>query len=836
VSAARIQELPDANAAESIGRLPGVSVLRSGGEGNQIVIRGLQPKYNSITIDGVKMASSSPNDRSTDLSMISPYSLEGIEVAKAVTADQDADALGGTVNFKLREAKGGVPGLGYNLLLQGGYNGLPDIQNKLNNYRMIGSVDGRFFDERLGMFVQVDLERKNLGSNTYSATYGAIPGTVTDYLTNLINLNYVSSDRRRQNGTLVLDYKLPEGKISFSNFLSTGSNDVISRGEGYDVQNNIHNYTLAYTSGTQAQITNSLTLEHPLSIFSTLLRLSHSYSETKDPDDWTAGFQQGAAGMDKYIGGLNLYPQDVTKAANNLADQTYLNSLVSNNRFSNERALTASLDLETDVNLSDAVTSIIKFGGKYRYQTRSYNYDQYTGQGLGLFSARDVDSLITHHFASTLPYVNTQQIPVGPFLDPGFSYGTFLGGEFSMGLPLNYGMISEMARYVRSEADFLASRKSIAYFYDSFNSTINDYDGHEDQSALYAMATVKIGQEVTIIPGVRYQRLLTSYTAPRGQQTTSSLTGGAYRHSDTTLTEDHAYWLPDVMLRYKPLSWFDVRLSYTNTLAYPDYNAVVPKIDLGQNAIIWNNFQLKPSRSVNYDVYASVYDNTIGLLTLGGFLKQITDLIYPWVFSVSDSAALPYFPPNLNASVNNAVYSVTTFVNDSHRIDNYGMELDWQTHFWYLPRPLDGLVLNINYTHIFSKAQYPYTDQYRIGRQIVYVDTTFTDRLLYQPDNILNLSLGYDYEGFAVRVSMLYQSDIFTGPNYYPQLRTHTSAYTRWDVSVKQNLPWPGLQVFGDINNINNVSDLSVISAPSGAGQSQQSYGLTADLGIRWSF
>ena len=56
VSSARIQELPDANAAESVGRLPGVSVTRSGGEGNQVVIRGLSPKYNEVMINGVAMA------------------------------------------------------------------------------------------------------------------------------------------------------------------------------------------------------------------------------------------------------------------------------------------------------------------------------------------------------------------------------------------------------------------------------------------------------------------------------------------------------------------------------------------------------------------------------------------------------------------------------------------------------------------------------------------------------------------------------------------------------------------------------------------------------------
>ncbi len=58
VSAAKIQELPDANAAESVGRLPGVFVLRSGGEGYEVAIRGLQPKYNEVTIDGIKMGAS----------------------------------------------------------------------------------------------------------------------------------------------------------------------------------------------------------------------------------------------------------------------------------------------------------------------------------------------------------------------------------------------------------------------------------------------------------------------------------------------------------------------------------------------------------------------------------------------------------------------------------------------------------------------------------------------------------------------------------------------------------------------------------------------------------
>ena len=120
------------------------------------------------------------------------------------------------------------------------------------------------------------------------------------------------------------------------------------------------------------------------------------------------------------------------------------------------------------------------------------------------------------------------------------------------------------------------------------------------------------------------------------------------------------------------------------------------------------------------------------------------------------------------------------------------------------------------------------------GRSISYIDTSFTDRLLDQPDDVLNLSLGFDYKAFSIRVAMLYQSDIFTGPNFWPQLRAQTSAYRRWDLAAKQDLHWLGLQLYGDVGNINGASDISVIQG-GGVPISEQDYGLTADIGLRWS-
>lgn len=842
VSAARIQELPDANAAESVGRLPGVSVLRSGGEGTQIVIRGLQPKYNTVTVDGVRMASSNQNDRSADLSMISSFSLGGIEVNKTVTADQDADVIGGSVNFTMKEAKGEQAGLGYNLLVQGGYNGLTQAYHKYNNYRYVGSVDGRFFDERLGVFAQADLERRNLTSNELGATYLNKSSDFINYITTAVGLNDIARDRQRANGTLVLDYRLPEGKISLSNFFSTGKTEVQNRGQLFNIAGpDAQTYTFQYANTTLNLITNALTVEHEIPLFHALLRLSHTYSETKDPDDWTIGFQQSPAGLASFINQANVFPTQVNQAAFVDPSLAFLNQVINSSSFSRERALTASLDLDRTVSFTDQVSALVKFGGKFRHQTRSFVQDQYTGQGLKIASAAATDKLIAQHFPSTLPYQNTTFIPISAFIDPGFSYSGFLKGDYTMSLPVSYGMMAELARYARFGPDILSIPNNIAYFHDPFNSSSLNYDGYEDQSAVYAMATINVGPEITIIPGVRYQDLKRTYTARRGLQTTASQLGsGPYYSYDTTLTVDNGYWLPDVSVRYKPLPWFDLRLSYTNTVSYPDYISIIPRIDVPATgaSITFNNYRLNPTRSTNYDAYASFYDNSIGLLTAGVFLKQITDLIYPWNFYVSDSAALPYYPPYLSSQPPTNQYLVQTYVNDKYRIDDWGMELDWQTHFWYLPRPFDGLVLNVNFTHIFSKAQYPITIKEKLGQgpfaPTIILDTTFTDRLLDQPDNILNLSLGYDFGGFSIRVSMLYTDNIFAGSSFWPQLRTTTSAYTRWDLSVKQELPWLGLQVYGDLNNINGASDQAFINGSNvRVPQSMQSYGLTGDLGIR---
>ena len=89
--------------------------------------------------------------------MISQYMLDGIELTKAGTPDNDGDVLGGTVNFILKKAK---PGLHADVIAQGMHNGLRETYN---DNKIVLSVGNRFWKDRIGAFGQLDFENRNRG-------------------------------------------------------------------------------------------------------------------------------------------------------------------------------------------------------------------------------------------------------------------------------------------------------------------------------------------------------------------------------------------------------------------------------------------------------------------------------------------------------------------------------------------------------------------------------------------------------------------------------------------------------------------------------------------------
>ncbi|MEL7122223.1 MAG: carboxypeptidase-like regulatory domain-containing protein, partial [Bacteroidota bacterium] len=232
VAADRIQELPDVNAAEAIARLPGVSINRSGGEGQKVVIRGVEPKFNAITVNGVRLPSNSSTDRSVDLSLISPELLDGIEVFKSPLPDMDAEAIGGTVNLKLRKAPKDLR------LLTRLFRGYNNLNDDFGDYKALLQVSNRLFNNKLGFVAQGNIERFNRGGDYLTNTWAqgrTDPETgITDIEGRTLRLEDRQEIRRRLNGSLNLDYDLGTSSITLFGLYSKTERDQFRMQNRYD--------------------------------------------------------------------------------------------------------------------------------------------------------------------------------------------------------------------------------------------------------------------------------------------------------------------------------------------------------------------------------------------------------------------------------------------------------------------------------------------------------------------------------------------------------------------------------------------------------------------------
>ncbi len=625
------------------------------------------------------------------------------------------------------------------------------------------------------------------------------------------------SEKERNGATLVLDYDHENGHVGMMNFFSSSDTKSISRGESISSVGDDIFYSITDANNKLNVITNLLSIKQEISLFQMDIKLSHTYSESQNPKDFTFMFWQDVAGFAGLGDLTKSHPKTIAALAKPNASLTRLSTIATSKNFSQDRALQASLDLQTEFVISNFITGKFKFGGMYQKRDRSYDIN-YAHGGNHWLGGGAIEQIL-----SVYPKMETygSSVTITDFLDDSYSYGNFLNGDYPISYPMNIDFTRNILRIVK------VGSADEGYDANVYGSLIHDYNGSEYKSAAYAMGTFNIGEYITVLPGVRYQNLTTSYFANRGK-----IVPGGFQRKDTTVTTPHGYWLPMLHLRYKPLPWFQIHFAYTNTLNYPDYNTIIPRYDIGTSSISYNNYLLKPATSENLDLVFSFYNNEIGLFAINAFKKNIDNLIFASRTFLTDLSEYPDLPQG-----GNQLYSFSTFINNPIPIDLWGIEADWQTHFWYLPEPFSGIVFNINYTHIFSEASYPrsvlnveYLPDGTFTRTVI--DTFYTTRMLNQPNDILNFALGFDYGGFSGRLSMLYQDNIFKRPDFWMQNRVNSDTYIRWDLSLKQELPWYGIIVFLNFNNITGEDDID-LNQKNSFPASRERYGMTGDLGLR---
>lgn len=851
----RIRQNPDANSAEAIGRLPGISLIRSGGEGVGLVIRGLDPKYSTVSLNGIVLPSTSYTDRETSVSGISQYLLEGVSVYKSITADMDGNSVAGAINLTLAPAPEEFK---YSFIAQTGYNRLNDY---LGNYKFQGDVSGRLLDGLLGARFSFNAERVNRSRQTMSAGYtvssNLYQGLAYEpvYLSNA-TLNDIYQLNEKQAATLVLDLEFsPTSKILLYNFFSVSGGDYTSASKSYNPLSATIFYNISQQNARQNLLySSSLRGDHSFDWFDVDYGVAYSQTHNYVPNERTWQFWLSNAFNEEYRDTSvtrSSTPNQVINLSNDNSEEGTLKKITlfnmgSNNNDMIQKDLSLYFDLKSHFKLSDDISGYVKGGGKYKYVSRI------------------VDFMSATQFAATNPYMGgivkethswlqqtSWNINAVPFYD--HILNDFLDGEYNFGWYPNLERLNQMwdawnnfsndlmNQGVEEVINKVGAMTRIGFVPDYYGSSIRNQDLKEKYWAAYLMSEVNFSSLIMFVPGVRYEKvvddMLGNFVYDLSQAYTLT-----FPRTYVSATRKDEYWLPMIQMKIKPVNWFHIHASFTKTLGRPSYDQIVPNtyVNNGLQPYIYQsgNPGLKPEQWTSYDLQFAFFGNEVGLFSVGGFYKEAKDKIWYRVYNrIKGDPLVPGFPDN-------AQVTVIETVNNIYPAYVKGLEFSWQTSFWYLPEPLNYFALNVNYSLMKSETKYPTTRMYTSyvigpnGRPIATlhrVDSVATERMINQPNSIANVSLGFNYEGLNVWLSYQYNGSILTSWSAQRELIGTQGSYRKWDLQISQELPVDGLSLLFNVANINNAEQDSKLKGDPRFTYTEQ-YGWTSDLGLRYEF
>jgi len=741
----------------------------------------------------------------------------------------------------LREAPSGFH---YDVLSQGGTN---HQERTYGNYKLWASVSNRFFDDKLGVFLQGNANRADAGDDRTTAAYAAYesrPYGQAPYQMTTFTFNDQQNVISTFGGSLILDYKLPQGKIVLQNTISKGINDNASNNTQLDFENNRIIYSLNRDKYNRRLIANALQTEYNFGTIKAELTLSHSFSDKKtdirygdvgDNTNFSNPSPDTLWGIDDNGGVISYNQARRTLSHDDVLDVYYNPDDYKSARLSDwtvireeafkQHIYNAQLDFTIPVSFSKDFSSIFKTGGKFIRTTRENDLDRWYRR-----VGDETYFVGVEHFIPGKTLSNTNRLLFTDIQNTDYNRGEyFLDGSYPFNYAFDIGKLDDFFTLARRGwgPTSVHEEGSVRY----------DFNGAEIFSAGYLMGTFSIGPKLSVIAGGRYEHYNMDYKATLFYTTHPVDGNGNLIDTLNTVDRNDDNFFPNAQVRYKFTEWGDLRLGYSRAIARPDYQAILPNTLFTPGLTsVSGNPKLKPTISTNYDAYLSFYNNEIGLFTIGGFYKKMDNVFFQtniafqnigyynitfpdsafWRSQVSPASPEGIIPPNVSDVIQ-------TWINNPHPAYIKGLELEWQTHFWYLPQPLNSLVLNANYTRVWSEMDYQQLRNIPVYETVINprtgrpeekltgyttIDTIRTARLLNQGNDIVNIALGFDYKGFSGRISFNLQGNVITTVGQRPEDDQFTGNIYRWDFTLKQQLPVKGLSIqLNGINIFHNVTE-----------------------------
>ncbi|WP_263375794.1 TonB-dependent receptor [Granulicella aggregans] len=668
-----IQSLPNANVADALGRLPGVTLQRNEGEGQYVQIRGTEPRLSNTTIDGVIVPGPDPEVRQVDLDTIPAGLVGSVAINKTLSANQDGDAIGGSVDLRIKQATADRPTISIE-----GMGGFTPIANTRNVFSMNSSSGIRFGPRLNGGSKKFGLELGYSYDDNQRGIDDVEPSPDIDQNGNKtfdsMNLQQYLYDRTRYGFAGALDYQPSAGANLYAHGLFSNFRDYGQK-YAYELQN-----------GSKAKYHTSIRRPN-LQVADLALGGSHVFGNS------FLKYQVAAA--HSRFGGAAGNPGAAFKGTSATDDCAY-NPATPGTEFRpqfscsvlGDPAVTLSnYKLDTiDLTSGQATQLNLQANGSYG---RNYHLGSHASTfelGAQVRNEHKGQDAYSPEYDSNLNTLASAYL--GSFSNP-----HFYGGSYPMAQVTSFDAITgDLANNPQNFAlDPNASHEQ---------SDPANYNLQERVTAGYIMNTLQLGSKVHLQTGLRIEATSTSNTGYIVTTNSDGTWGGTTPQNGS---ESYINPLPSVQLRYTIDSSSDLRAVYGRGISRPDPYQLVPYLvytvngaPAGNNEVQLGNPALVAEHANDYDLLYEKYLPNVGMLQGGYFYKQITKPIYLQQYLV------PATNSPLSSNSNYVGALAQQEVNGDHAYVQ-GLEIAYQQHLKFLPGYLGNARLNANFTYTNSK-------------------------------------------------------------------------------------------------------------------------------------
>lgn len=854
ISAEDIADFPDTNLAESIQRIPGVSIDRDAGEGRSITVRGLSSEFTRTRINGIEaQASTGATDssggvnrgRGFDFNVFASELFNNITVRKTASAETEEGSLGATVDLKTSRP---FDKMGFQGAISGQY-GYNDLSQDWSP-RFAGLVSNTWADDQIGALFSIAYsERDSLEEGFSSVRWGpasadggfqngsvlnavGLPGAARTYHPRIPRYGSLEHSQKRLGATLSVQARPGNGPTLFTldmlyskldstrseNFMQAWS---LSRGadQGGKPQVDIRSFEIDPSTGEM--------------IYAQLddmdIRSEQRFDELQTE------FKQMTFGVEHEFSDRLRFNGLIGRAESSFANPVQVSAIIDRQNvagysydFRENRNLPA---INWGFNVADPTQwSVVgPTGAQPRSELRiSSNFQEnvYTTGEAGL--EFDLSSWLTlkagisrkEYESSSRAFARPNNANGSPALPAGTSMAsvTNLLQGFGRNLDLPSGSATT---WVRPD---LAALQSVWNYKCNCDTGVAGGDfrliGLNGNSSTYgnwrevtetdtgAYVQADWDTEVMGVPfrgnvGVRQVKTEVDALGYSNVGGVATPVRGENEYDDT---------LPSLNVSIEPMKDLIVRFGAAKVMARPPVTSLVPVFTLSAagaatNTASLGNVDLAPYRATTYDLSVEYYFAPEALLSFAYFYKDISTYVQTTTEPLSYSQLTALNPVAFPAGGRPAgdVYQFSTPTNTPGG-PLKGFEISYQQTFSFLPSLLSNIGTQLNYTHVESEIQYCVT-----ATCAAFV----TADLVNLSPNAWNATLYYDDGKFNARVSAAYRDTYFQsvpGSNgatglipYQGKTETTTiDASASYNLTDKLSISVEGLNLTDEANRQNH--------------------------------